>query len=114
MPLDQVSASYMAPGSVRGYFPVSATKQTTPIDGAFQNPTNTICRASPETQFSKASFSYSNIQDNFMGKNPRTRVTPQALNVTNERPSKRETPRFARSLKKSQNGHEFMIFHNFY
>ena len=36
MPLDQVSASYMALGSVRTHFPVSATKQTIPIDGAIQ------------------------------------------------------------------------------
>ena len=34
--LDQVSASYMAPGSVRAHFPVSATKQITPKDGAIQ------------------------------------------------------------------------------
>ena len=34
--MDQVSASYVAPGSVRTYFPVSATKPTIPIDGTFQ------------------------------------------------------------------------------
>ena len=34
MPLDQVSASSMAPGSVRTHFRVSAAKQPTPIDGA--------------------------------------------------------------------------------
>ena len=36
MHLDQVSASYMAPGSTRTHFRDSAIKQTTPIDGAIQ------------------------------------------------------------------------------
>ena len=61
MPLDQVSASYMAPGSVWTHFPVSTTKQTTPIDGAFQKQTYSICRALPETQFSKASCQNSKL-----------------------------------------------------
>ena len=98
MLLDQVSAFYVVAGSARTRFPVSATKQTTPIDGAFQNPTTTNCRASPETQISKRASKYFNIKDNFLPKNPRTQVTPQVLHVT-ERPSKRETHRFARSLK---------------
>ena len=36
MPLDQISATYVIIGSASARFPVSATKQTTPIDGAFQ------------------------------------------------------------------------------
>ena len=59
--VDQVSASYMAPGSVKARYLASATKQTIPIDGAFQNPTKTNCRASPETQISKRASKYFNI-----------------------------------------------------
>ena len=36
MPMDQVSASYMAPGSLRTRFPVSTTEQTIPTDGTIQ------------------------------------------------------------------------------
>ena len=82
MPLDQVSVFYVVAGSARTRFPVSATKQITPIDGAFQNPTNTNCRASPETQISKAATKTIYIEDNFWPKNPKSEATPLALYVT--------------------------------
>ena len=71
MTLDQVSASYMAPGSGRTHFRVSATKQTTTIDSAIQKRTKSICRASPETHFSRVSSSNSNNLNNFFTENPR-------------------------------------------
>ena len=54
IPLDQISALYVDPGSDGTRFCVSATKQTTPIDGAFQKATKPSFAASPQTQFSKA------------------------------------------------------------
>ena len=42
MPLDQVSVSYMAPGSIRSHFPILATKQPTPVDGAIQKYTTPV------------------------------------------------------------------------
>ena len=69
MPLDQVSAFYVDPGSNGTRFCVSATKQTTPIDGAFQKTTKQFCRASHETQFAHAASSYSKTKGNIAFEN---------------------------------------------
>ena len=82
MPLDQVSATYVINGSASAHFPVSTTKQTTPIDGAIYKRMYSICRASPETQISKAATKSTNIEDNFWHKNPKSQATPLVLNVT--------------------------------
>ena len=37
MPIDQVSALYIVPGSARSNFSISVAKQTTPKDGTIQN-----------------------------------------------------------------------------
>ena len=75
MPMDQVSALYVDPSSDGTLFCVSATKQSTPIDGAFQKTTKQFCRASPETQFAQAPSSYSKNLDYFSPENPRIAVT---------------------------------------
>ena len=75
IPLYQISALYVHSSSNGTRFCVSATKQTTPIDGAFQKTTKQFCRASPETQFAQASSSNSKNEDYFCSKNPRTEGT---------------------------------------
>ena len=81
MSLDIVSAFYVIPGFARTRFCVSATKQTTPIDGAFQKTTKQFCRASPETQFAQAASSYSKTKGNIAFEN-RERRDPSPLHAS--------------------------------
>ena len=77
--MDQVSALYVDPSSDGTRFCVSATKQTTPIDGAFQKTTKQFCRASPETQFAPVASSYSETKGNFRSKNRERRDSSPLL-----------------------------------
>ena len=58
MHLDPVSASYIAPGSTKTRFPVSATKQSIPVDDAIQKYTTPVFTQQKNMPLDQVSASY--------------------------------------------------------